>query len=217
MALSKAENVKVQKECNHFASVFLEDVTPLHVDGVIGKATCSRIMRIKYYLGYGKSRDCDITRLFRLRMTHPHSRRYFTSNMWNSGRERRSAQRTAALNHGLKASGTKGVVLLDGHYVAEWIAKEVLRIREAGRWKGVIASGWRDPVYSEGLCYNMCGAPSCSGRCAGRSSNHSGIYKPAGAVDVTQYDVFRAECKRLNSPLHNALPNDLVHFSMSGH
>ena len=37
-----------------------------------------------------------------------------------------------------------------------------------------------------------------------------------GAVDLTDFVTFAAECRRLGSWLENALPADLVHFSDLG-
>jgi hypothetical protein len=109
-----------------------------------------------------------------------------------------------------------GLITIDGRQVATEVGREVLRIRAAGRWRGVVVSGYRTPAYSERLCYGMCGRPQCPGRCAGRATNHARKGGRNGAVDVTDYYTFRAECKRLGSWLENHLPQDLVHFSDSG-
>jgi len=109
-----------------------------------------------------------------------------------------------------------GLITVDGKPVSAEVGREVLRIREGDRWKGVIVSGYRTPEYSEHLCYLMCGRPRCPGRCAGRSSNHTLKGGRNGAVDVSDYLTFAAECRRLNSWLTNNLPSDLVHFSDSG-
>jgi hypothetical protein len=108
------------------------------------------------------------------------------------------------------------LIWIDGTQVAEGVGREVLRIRSAGRWQGRVVSGYRTPVYSERLCFDMCGAPRCPGRCAGRDSNHARKGGRSGAVDVTDYFTFAAECRRLSSWLTNALPNDRAHFSDSG-
>jgi hypothetical protein len=205
-----------QRALNAFTGRYLVGVTPLRVDGAKGHATNSRIMAAKYYLGYGKHRDGDVKPLFLRRVRHPHSGVWATRGMRRTGEERRRVQRARETHHHFTATATRGVVLFDGKPCAEWIAYELQRIRDGGRWKGVLVSGWRDPGYSEGLCQDMCGAAQCPGRCAGRSSNHSGVLKPAGAADVTDYAKFRAECQRLHSPLHNELPNDPVHFSATG-
>lgn len=94
-----------------------------------------------------------------------------------------------------------------------WLQK----IREHG-WHGVVVSGARTAEHSEELCFAMCGAPSCPGRCAGRSSNHvvdAGF--PDGAVDVSEYEVFGRICREIGAPLQNDLPIDPVHYSPSGH
>lgn len=115
-------------------------------------------------------------------------------------------------------------VTVDGKPVPRWIANIVKKVRAEGRWKGVIVSGYRSPEYSEQLCYGICGAPSCPGRCAGRSSNHCcpPTFKgkaPEGAIDVSDYTTFRAELQRLGhwDKLKNDLPSDPVHFSRTGH
>lgn len=110
-----------------------------------------------------------------------------------------------------------GVGVFDGKQVANWIVPWLEKSRKAG-WKGTVTSGYRDPAYSQQLCYAMCGAPSCPGRCAGTSSNHVGSKDGEGAVDVTDYTRFARIQKQIGSPLKNALgPADPVHFSRSGH
>jgi hypothetical protein len=108
-----------------------------------------------------------------------------------------------------------GLVVLDGRQVDAKIAREVLRIRRAGRWQGVVFSGYRTPQYSTSLCMGICGAPSCLGRCAGATSRHS-QKNGNGAVDLSDYLTFASECARLDSWLENHLPNDLPHFSDIG-
>lgn len=109
-----------------------------------------------------------------------------------------------------------GLITVDGKQIATEVGREVLRIRAAGRWKGYVVSGYRTPEYSESLCYRMCGRPSCPGTCAGRSTNHARKGGRNGAVDLTDYYTFAAECKRLGSWLENHLSRDRVHFSDSG-
>lgn len=113
---------------------------------------------------------------------------------------------------------TSGVTTFDGIPVASWIAYWLRLSREAG-WDGYVISGFRSPEYSEQLCYSICGAPSCPGRCAGRASKHSGHVFPDGAVDIDPAHVeqFEAIQRKIGSPLHNAIgPSDPNHMSHSG-
>ena len=113
---------------------------------------------------------------------------------------------------------TSGTTTFDGKEVASWIAYWLRLSREHG-WDGYVLSGYRSPAYSTSLCQAMCGAPSCPGRCAGASSNHSGSVYPAGAVDVDPAHAaqFAAIQRQIGSPLRNALPQtDPNHFSVSG-
>lgn len=103
--------------------------------------------------------------------------------------------------------------------IPNWMIPWLDKSRAAG-WYGVVNSGVRTPEYSESLCRNMCGAPSCPGRCAGRASNHNMTAdqgEPYGALDVSDYYNFGAIQPRIGSPLKNALgAQDPVHFSVSG-
>lgn len=112
-----------------------------------------------------------------------------------------------------------GLAVFEGTTVAAWIKPWLEKARQHG-WTGWLTSGWRDPIYSEQLCIAMCGQTSCPGRCAGRSSNHSGKGSKdgdPGAIDVTDYVKFGQIMKKLGSPLHNSIgPSDPVHFSASG-
>lgn len=117
---------------------------------------------------------------------------------------------------GADAMNAKGVGTFDGKPVAKWIIPWLKKSRQAG-WDGSVTSGYRTPAYSEQLCIRMCGEPSCPGRCAGRSSNHSGKVYPHGAVDVSDYTNFARIQRQIGSPLKNALgSSDPVHFSVSG-
>jgi hypothetical protein len=100
----------------------------------------------------------------------------------------------------------------DGQTV-NWLQKSV----DAG-WDGDLNSAWRSPAYSESLCLNMCGAPSCPNRCAGKTSNHSQVGPPNwGAVDVQDYARFGGIQAKIGSPLKNLLgTDDPVHFSFTG-
>lgn len=108
------------------------------------------------------------------------------------------------------------VVNWEGKPVVEWAAYWLQRARDDG-WQGGLNSGYRSPEYSEQLCYEICGAPSCPGRCAGRSSNHTQKGYLQGAVDVSDPAGFAARMQKWGAPLKNDLPADPVHFSASGH
>lgn len=127
-------------------------------------------------------------------------------------RDKREAKRKAKEE---REDAKDGLVTFDGVVVAAWIGKWLEKSRVHG-WNGTVTSGYRDPAYSEQLCYNMCGAPSCPGLCAGKSSNHSGKVYPAGAIDVTDFTNFERIQFEISSPLRNDLPLDPVHFSVSG-
>lgn len=131
---------------------------------------------------------------------------------------RRNRQIVSKMRANQKAAAkANGVGRIDGVPVALWMIPYVEWARAHG-WKGRVVSGWRDPAYSESLCYRMCGRPSCSGTCAGRASNHSGSAKPHGALDVTEYTHFGQLMRYCpyEPKLINRLPRDRVHYSASG-
>lgn len=115
-------------------------------------------------------------------------------------------------------------VMFDNHEVARWMAEILQDARDSGMWNGYVFSGRRSPQYCRELCENICDAPSCSGTCAGESSNHCG--PPSfdgndgeGAVDVTDPQGLRRYCETHNKPLRGGgqvLPRDLPHFSRNG-
>lgn len=111
-----------------------------------------------------------------------------------------------------------GLAVYDGVTVAAWFIPYLAFARAHG-WRGRLTSGYRTPEYSEHLCYEMCGAASCAGRCAGRASHHSQKRKPEGSIDVTDSAKFgdlMAICP-LEPRIFNALaPRDVVHFSATG-
>ena len=100
------------------------------------------------------------------------------------------------------------------------VSEPHLKFARKNGWQGRLNSGWRDPAYSESLCYRMCGAPQCPGRCGGRSSNHAGKTTSQFAVDVSDYVKFGQLMARKDAPsprIFNALgAQDPVHFSPSG-
>lgn len=116
-------------------------------------------------------------------------------------------------------------VMFDGHECPKWMVEEALQpARDSGEWKGEVFSGRRSPEYCEELCFGICGAPSCSGTCAGRSSNHCGpptfTGEPnEGAADVTDPYGLRHWAETHGNPIRGGgavLPADLPHFSREG-
>jgi hypothetical protein len=212
------EDVRIlQRALNAFTGKRLRGVGPLIVDGVKGHATNKRVRLVKGYLGYtGTARkSAAVDRELMQRLRHPRSARYSTPAMLARALRRRRRQRKAAK---ASAAPRAGVATFDGRPVAAWFVPHLEWARANG-WRGTLQSGWRDPLYSEHLCLNMCGAPSCPGRCAGRASNHAGNVKPAGAIDVSDYATFGVLMRKCpHSPrIFNALgARDPVHFSASG-
>ena len=215
--LTKDEVRRLQKGLNRFTERYLEGVGPLLVDGVKGPATSKRIVMAKYHLGYtGEAqRSPTVKPEFVRRMRHVRSPRHSNPAMLARAAARRAKQRKKAK---LSAATQTGTAMFDGRPVAAWI-KPYLEWARANGWKGTVTSGFRDPAHSERVCMEICGAPSCPGRCAGRSSNHSGSSKPNGAVDLSDYVTFGRLMQRCPySPrLYNALPTtDPIHFSSTG-
>lgn len=151
------------------------------------------------------------------RQTKMHDRRLFLQLLLHR-RARKKAKWLKA--HPSDQYPSTGVVEFDNHQVAAWIVHDILApARAAGVWNGYVISGYRDPAYSESLCQHMCGAPSCPGTCAGRSSNHSGSVKPAGAVDLTDPAGAVRYAQSHGITFHGAgemLPSDYPHCSSTG-
>lgn len=219
--LSKRDIIALQRSLNKFTHHYLAGVAALRVDGVKGHATNRRIMTVKYYLGYGK-RDGKVTQEFIRRLRHPRGKkRYFPKanryQMYRTGVSRRKRQRKDHRRITIKSVYTRGVTRYDGVPVAK-VAVPILEWCRHNGWHGRLVSGWRDPRYSEHLCYAMCGAPRCSGMCAGTASNHVGNTPARFAIDVSDYYTFARVVARcpVQPRIYNRLPRDRVHFSPSG-
>lgn len=210
------EIVERQRELNAFTRRYLRGIAPLHVDGTWGPASGSRLARVKYWLGYnerdGKTWDSAFVRKLR----HPHDPRFSPPWQLVLGANRRRRQRMLATRGQVPASGK---AFFDGRPVAAWMLPHLQYARRHG-WQGTLTSGYRDPVYSEYLCYSMCGAPRCPGRCAGRASHHSQLVRPNGAIDVSDYVTFGRLMARDDAPsprIYNSLgAADPVHYSSTG-
>ena len=213
--MTKAQVTDLQKDMNRFTNKLLENFAPIMVDGLRGPATNKRIVQCKFFIGYGGAPQHS-TRLspqFRRRLNHPKSGKIMPPAMLKRGEERRREQRKRA-----QQPVTIGVTTFDGRPVAAWL-KPYLDFARRNGWRGTLNSGFRDPAHSEALCFQMCGAPSCPGRCAGRASNHAGSTKPKGAVDVSDFARFGQLMERCphDPRIFNALgAQDPVHFSATG-
>ena len=197
----------------------LLDVELIAVDGVPGPATRKRIRQLKHWLGYSERKQTGAyDRAFHLRLKYPFSSKYSSEQMLAAGAKRRRRHNEAIRDSRERAKKTTGVGTFDGKPCANWLIPYLSWAREHG-WRGGLNSGFRSPVYSERLCFQICGRPSCPGRCAGRSSNHTQHVKPNGAVDVSDYVTFARLMQRcpLSPRIFNALgARDPVHFSASG-
>lgn len=192
----------------------------LQVDGGMGTLTKKRIREVKYDLGYLDPKGVIDENFFK-RMNHPtevHMDWGQGEEAVARGKERRSRRRLAVARNRIRAFLKPGVGTFDGVPVAKTAIPVLKWCREHGGWKGRLVSGYRTPAYSESLCFAICGRPSCPGRCAGRSTNHAYATPERFAIDVSDYVNFGhivAQCP-IKPKMHNALPNDLVHFSPQG-
>jgi hypothetical protein len=213
--MSKDAVRALQTALNEFSDKHLVGMGKLLVDGEIGPATKKRIRQAKHYLGYtGTARKTTaVDDEFLERLKHP--RRHATPRMLARAARRRRKQRKAAQ---LSRKPRVGVDTFDGEPVAAWMKPYLVWARDHG-WTGTLNSGWRDPAHSERLCYDICNAPRCPGKCAGRTSNHSGHVKPAGSIDVSnpaQFGELMRKCP-YDPPLINRLgAKDPWHYSVTG-
>ena len=215
--MSRDQVTALQRALNAFTEKHLKAIGPLMTDGIVGPATKKRIREAKFYLGYtgAELKTVRVDAEFTRRLRHPGSARFSRPAMLARALSRRRKQRKAAKE---LLAPRAGVATFDGRPVAAWMKPYLVWARNQG-WRGTLNSGWRSPAYSEQLCRNICGAPSCPGRCAGRASNHAGSVKPAGSLDVSDYARFGELMRRcpLEPRIHNALgARDPVHFSYSG-
>lgn len=132
---------------------------------------------------------------------------------------RSRANRLARIaRHNRRVIGKTGLMWMNGRAVPRWIYDELQKAKGYG-WRGYVVSGVRTSAYSRSLCFAMCGAPKCPGRCAGVDSNHNAdppYAYPDGAVDVTDFRTLFNICERHDLRIKNRLPNDRVHFSARG-
>lgn len=214
--MTRDEIKHLQHGMNIFVKKYLRGLGPILEDGKLGLSTNGRIRTCKYYLGYLKPINAEINMDFRQRLYHPKTRKYSSYKRIRRGMERRTKQRRLNKKND-HAAKKNGVGRFDGIPVANVMIPHLQWARANG-WRGVLVSGWRDPRYSQSLCFRMCGRSSCPGMCAGTSSNHVGNTPARFAGDVTDYIRFGQLMKRCpcQPRIFNRLPRDLVHFSPSG-
>lgn len=220
--MTRGEIVHLQNEMNAFVQRNKSlGYAPLRVDGEMGRLTKQRIRDIKFDLGYArKNLKVAVGAPFFHRMRHPNWVRpewRATKQAVKNGKKRRARRRIRVRQNQVRGFLKPGVGSFDGRPVAK-AAIPVLQWCRAHGWHGVLVSGYRTPAYSESLCYRMCGRPQCPGRCAGRATNHAYALPTRFGIDVSDYVTFRTVVSRcpVRPHIHNALPNDRVHFSPSG-
>jgi hypothetical protein len=211
---------ETQRALNHFTKKYLVGIAPVMVDGKKGIATRRRIREVKYWLGYAGSvgqQNSVVNKDFLERMWHPRSVRYSTPARIARGATRRIASRRWHRKNEKSSHSTNGVGRFDGRAVAKAAIPYLTWARKNG-WRGTLVSGWRDPRYSQSLCFRMCGRPSCPGKCAGLNSNHVGSTASRFAVDVSDYAKFGQLMRSYPGPkiVNHLGARDPVHFSPSG-
>lgn len=201
------------------------------IDGQAGEHTFDAANMLAFIKGFSNSALIEIGKRQRLtvravQILEGHAERSGAMKHRSAAREDNLRQLREEHKHPAPKPlpGREFITELDGHDVPIWIAEILIAARNAGAWHGVVISGVRTPQASEELCLNMCGAPSCPGRCAGRSTNHAcpptGTGREfEGAVDVTGYTELREYCHAHAPQLRGGgevLPADLPHFSHAG-
>lgn len=218
--MTKVEVREFQGLMNGFTSKYLRGVKPIMVDGVAGHMTAVRAETCKWYLGYGKSRhapDGKLTPKLKAALRSPKAKS-LGRRVLLAGAQRRARQRAARRIGNGAARITPGVGIFDGKPVCK-CAIPILKWARANGWHGFLNSGWRSVAYSISLCFRICGAPRCPGKCAGASTRHVGKSCDSFAVDVSDYVRFGQLMTRcpLTPHIHNSLGSiDPVHFSPQG-
>jgi len=205
-----------QHRLNLFTKKYIKGVGPIPEDGRDGPLTQKRIKHCQWWLGWN-DRDGKWSDKLHFHLIYPHSlgkgSRRVSPKTLLRGVKRRSQHNAWYI----RTHFTSGVTTYDGVHVAE-VAVPILQWCRAHGWRGRLVSGYRSPAYSQSLCYAMCGAPRCPGKCAGTSSNHVGTTASRFAVDVSDYYNFASVVRRcpLKPHIYNNLPSDPVHFSPTG-
>lgn len=225
MKMTKKRWKALQHDMNFFVRKYkLKGLGLLRVDGKPGPSTRGRIKTLKFYLGYQRPINGVVNHDFWSTLNHAKKGTKFnTRSRRRLASRRRIAARARWAKNVVVATVSPGVTMYDGKPVAKWLVPYLdwarTHVVNGRRWLGSLTSGFREPAYSESLCLNMCGHPTCPGRCAGRNSGHSQKEKPRGCADVSDYEHFAAAMRAcpLSPRIFNDLPIDRVHFSATGH
>lgn len=190
----------------------------LKADGILGDATMRAALHVAWNMGISyRSLKKGLTKFTQRKIKGTMPRSIFDRRRVQKRRKENTDNPFLPL-HPDRPPEQGGLTWMDGKWVATWIADDLLWYRNHGLWHGIVVSGWRDPVYSQHLCYQMCGRPSCPGRCAGTASRHVGKVYPNGAADVTSYTELKTATHSHPRRIRNdVLPSDLVHYSSDGH
>lgn len=214
--------VRIQKALNGFVAGWPRlGLSPVAEDGQLGPASRKLLREVRYLIGYLHDVDALPDENFYRRVVHPRQ----VDPAWGqtkevvaAGKKRRGARARMVLRSKIRSYLKPGVGKFDGKPVAKVAIPILTWCRDHG-WKGALNSGYRTPAYSRHLCYEICGQPTCPGRCAGTTSNHTGDTPEKFAVDVSDYTTFArvvAKCP-IKPRIFNDLPSDPVHFSPTGH
>ena len=211
------EVLHLQQALNFFSEQFLKGITPLREDGEWGPLTHRHSRIGKFQLGYDELHD-DWTAKQLKRLHHPKDADLAPAEVIARGEARRREQRESWERNLQVAAERSGVTTFDGRPCAKWLVPYLQWARSEAGWRGVLVSGWREPAFSERLCFERCHAPRCPGICAGRSSNHVGDDPPHGAIDVSEFTKFGEVIRNcpIEPRIFNDLPSDRVHFSATG-
>lgn len=186
-------------------------------DGDLGPLSIKATHMAGWLLGFSRKRLNQIAKGEITKSSQKFIRREWrrTEPMKRADKQRKPEVKKLREAHNSPDPDGDGLGTFDGRTVDAAFIPWLKKAREAG-WTGTVVSGYRTPEYSEGLCYQMCGSPTCPGRCAGRSSRHS-QKNGNGAVDVSDYYRFGQLMKQLGAPFWNGLgAADPVHFSKAG-
>lgn len=202
----------------------IDGIDEVKEDGIPGPSTRKLIHDLKFFLGWDADRTKSYTKKFHYAIKYPFSNHYVGGpNVIKRGRQRVRDHNKAYAKHKAEAksqasTAAGGLATYNGVQVYAGAIKYLDYARAHG-WTGRVNSGYRTPEYSEHLCYNMCGAPSCPGRCAGKSTNHAWKQPTRWAMDVSDYVRFGQIMRTcpITPRIFNALgAQDPVHFSPTG-